>query len=245
MNYVDNKVVLITGASSGIGESTARLLASQGAIVVLAARRTDRLESIVADIQASGGKACFHALDVTNLDNFKAIAEKTYAEFGRIDVLFNNAGIMPISRLDTLKIDEWNNTIDVNIKGVLNGIASVLPVMEKAGKGQIINTSSVAGHHVWPMFSVYCATKHAVLAISEGLRQETQNVRVTVISPGAVTTELKNSISDETGKALVDEFLKTATLTPDAIARAVSYAIGQPDDVDVNEIIVRPVKQAF
>jgi NADP-dependent 3-hydroxy acid dehydrogenase YdfG len=240
---IENKVILITGASSGIGEATARLLASKGATVLLGARRTDRLEKIVAEIRKAGGTAECRALDVTSLDDMKAFAAFAGKAFGPIDVLVNNAGIMPLSPMHELKIDEWNRMIDVNIRGVLHGIAAVLPGMRARKSGHIINLSSIGGHQVWPTCAVYSGTKFAVLAISEGLRQENTDVRVTVISPGVVESELADTISDPATRKYMVDYRKVA-LTPDAIARAMAYAIEQPADVDVNEIIVRPTAGA-
>ena len=240
MSSLAQKIVLITGASSGIGEATARHLAAQGARVVLGARRTDRLEKLVAEIRAAGGIADYRALDVTRLDDVQAFADFALKAYGRIDVIINNAGVMPLSPLAELKIDEWNRMIDVNIRGVLNGIAAVLPHMTARKGGQIVNVSSIGGHRVWPTCAVYSATKFAVRAISEGLRQETQDIRVTIISPGVVESELADMITSKATAEAMADFRKVA-LTPDAIARAVAYAIEQPADVDVNEIIVRPV----
>jgi NADP-dependent 3-hydroxy acid dehydrogenase YdfG len=236
---IENKVILITGASSGIGEATARLLAAKGARVLLGARRTDRLEKIVAEIRASGGTAECRTLDVTSLDDTKAFAACAKEKFGPIDVLINNAGIMPLSPLHEVKIDEWNRMIDVNIRGVLHGIAAVLPDMRARKAGHILNVSSIGGHQVWPTCAVYSGTKFAVLAISEGLRLENKEVRVTVISPGVVESELADTITDEATRQAMVDYRKIA-LTPDTIGRAVAYAIEQPADVDVNEIIVRP-----
>lgn len=243
MNPLTEKVVLITGASSGIGEAAARHLAARGARVVLGARRTDRLEKLVAEIRAAGGAAEFRTLDVTKLDDVQAFAAFAQRKFGNIDVMINNAGVMPLSPLAELKIDEWNRMIDVNIRGVLHGIAAVLPHMTARKAGHIINVSSIAGHKVWPACAVYSGTKFAVGAISEGLRQETTDIRVTIISPGVVESELANTITSESTAPLIAEFRKAA-LTPDAIARAMAYAIEQPADVDVSEIIVRPVAGA-
>jgi NADP-dependent 3-hydroxy acid dehydrogenase YdfG len=236
---IASKVILITGASSGIGEATARHLAALGGRVVLGARRTDRLKRITAEVRAAGGIAEYRALDVTNLADVQAFADFALEAFGQIDVIINNAGVMPLSPLHELKIDEWNRMIDVNVRGVLHGIAAVLPHMRGRQSGHIINLSSIGGHRVWPTCAVYSGTKFAVLAISEGLRLENQDVRVTVISPGVVESELADTISDPATRDAMAEFRKVA-LAPDAVARAMAYAIEQPDDVDVNEIIVRP-----
>lgn len=243
MSEIANKVVLITGASSGIGEATARLLASKGAKVLLGARRTDRLEKSVAEIREAGGTAECRALDVTSLDDTKAFAAFAAEKLGPVDVLVNNAGIMPLSPLHELKIDEWNRMIDVNIRGVLHGIAAVLTGMQARKSGHIINISSIGGHQVWPTCAVYSGTKFAVIAISEGLRLENKDVRVTVISPGVVESELANTTSDPATREFLKDYRKIA-LSPDAIGRAIAYAIEQPADVDVNEIIVRPTAGA-
>ncbi|MBM0744481.1 SDR family oxidoreductase [Phormidium sp. CLA17] len=244
MLSVDNKVVVVTGASSGIGEATARLLAQNGAKVVLGARRTEKLGKIVDEIRAQGNTAEFKAVDVTNREDMKAFIHFAKAKFGRVDVIFNNAGVMPLSRLNALKVEEWDSMINVNIHGVLNGIAAGLPIMEAQGGGQFINTASIAAHMVGPTSAVYSATKYAVWAISDGLRQESKNIRVTLISPGVVETELGSDITDDASKGFLQELRKTA-LMPEAIARAVLYAIAQPEDVDVNEIIVRPTASAL
>jgi NADP-dependent 3-hydroxy acid dehydrogenase YdfG len=244
MLNVENKVIVITGASSGIGEASAKLLAQNGAKVVLGARRTEKLEKIVENIRSSGGISEFKDVDVTNRQDMKAFIHFAKDKFDRVDVIFNNAGVMPLSPMNALKVEEWDNTIAVNIYGVLNGIAAGLPIMEAQGGGQIINTASIGAHVVVPSGAVYCATKYAVWAISEGLRQESKNIRVTTICPGVVETELGSDITDESAKGALKEFRKIA-LTPDAIARAVLYAVSQPEDVDVNEIIVRPTASAF
>ena len=244
MSAITGKVVAITGASSGIGEATARFLAAQGAHVVLGARRTDRLEVLAKAIAANGGSVRNRALDVTSLDDMQAFIGFAKAEFGRLDVMVNNAGVMPLSPLASLKIDEWNRMIDVNIRGVLHGIAAVLPGMEVQGSGQIINISSIGGHAVSPTAAVYCATKFAVRAISDGLRQETDKIRVTVVSPGVTESELAEGISDEAGRNEMKTFRRIA-IPADAIARAIAYAIEQPDEVDVSEIIVRPTASPF
>lgn len=239
------KIVLITGASSGIGAATARLLAAAGHHVVLGARRTDRLETLVAEIRAAGGSAEYRALDVTDADDMQSFALAAHARHGRVDVLINNAGVMPLSRLDALKLNEWDRMLDVNVRGVLYGIAAVLPLMQKAKSGQIVNLSSIGGHAVSPTAAVYCATKFAVRAISEGLRQEVGgDIRVTVISPGVTESELAESISDEGGREEMREFRKVA-IGADAIARAIAYAMEQPADVDVSEIIVRPTASPY
>ncbi|RCJ25701.1 oxidoreductase [Nostoc sp. ATCC 43529] len=244
MTTNQQKVVLITGASSGIGEATARLLARKGVRVVLGARRTERLETLVAAICSEGGSAEYQTLDVTSRTDFQAFVEFAQNKFGHIDVIVNNAGVMPLSKLEALKVDEWDWMIDVNIRGVLNGIAAGLPVMKRQGFGQFVNLSSIGGHAVWPTSAVYCATKFAVLAISDGLRQENTDIRVTVISPGVTESELADSITDaEAGKGM-QEFRRIA-LPAEAIAKAIAFSIDQPDDVDVNEIIVRPTASPY
>jgi NADP-dependent 3-hydroxy acid dehydrogenase YdfG len=239
MTGIANKVVLVTGASSGIGEATARALAAAGATVVVGARRVERLETLVADIEAAGGKAMARGLDVTSRESVQAFVDAAREAYGRIDVMVNNAGVMPLSPLAALKVDEWDQMIDVNIRGVLHGIAAALPVMEARGEGQIINIASTAGHQILPSGAVYCATKFAVRVISEALRMETDKVRVTVVSPGATTSELAHTITHAPTAAFVDEYRKQI-LPAEAIARAVLFAIEQPADVDVNEIVVRP-----
>ena len=245
MLNVENKVVIVTGASSGIGEATARLLAKNGAKVVLGARRTDRLKTIAKDIHAEGGIAEYKTLDVTKPEQLEELAQFAKSKFDRIDVLINNAGVMPLLALDQLKVEEWDRMIDVNIKGVLYGIAAVLPMMKAQKAGQIINLSSIGGHAVYPTAAVYCATKFAVGAISEGLRQEVGgDLRVTVISPGTTESELANSISDEAAKKGMQEFRKIV-ISAEAIARSILFAISQPDEVDISEIIVRPTASPY
>ncbi|MFB4367618.1 MULTISPECIES: SDR family oxidoreductase [unclassified Pseudomonas] len=240
MNNIQEKVVLITGASSGIGEGCARLLAEKGARVVLGARRVERLEQLVEEIRASGGQAIARRLDVTDAADVQAFVDAAKAEYGRVDVLLNNAGVMPLSMIEALKLDEWNRMIDVNIRGVLHGIAAALPVMQAQRSGQIINVASIGAYRVSPTAAVYCATKYAVRAISDGLRQEVGgDIRVTLVSPGVVESELADSISDEGARDAMREFRKVA-ISPAAIARAVAYAIEQPADVDVSELVVRP-----
>ena len=244
-NNIDGKVVVITGASSGLGEATARLLSAQGATVVLGARRVERLQSLANELTAHGGKALAIATDVTHRDQVKALADSAVEKYGRIDVMINNAGLMPQAPLERLKIDEWDRTIDVNIKGVLYGIAAALPHMKQQKSGHIINVSSVAGHMVRAGGAVYAATKHAVRALSEGLRQEVKpyNIRTTVISPGAVATELPNSVTEPDVAESFQKFYEAFAIPADSFARAVAYAISEPEDVDINEILFRPTKQ--
>lgn len=239
MSNIQGKVVLVTGASSGIGEGIARLLAERGAHVVLGARRVDRLEALAAELTAAGGSVRIRALDVTDRADVQDFADFAKAEFGRVDVIVNNAGVMPLSAIEALKVDEWDRMIDVNIRGVLHGIAAVLPGMHAQGFGQVINISSIGGLAVSPTAAVYCATKFAVRAISDGLRQESNTIRVTVVCPGVVESELADSISDAAAREGMKEYRRIA-IKPDAIARAVAFAIEQPADVDVNEIVVRP-----
>ena len=210
--------------------------------MLLGARRTDRLETLAQRIKQDGGNAKAYALDVASRDNFKQVVADASAEFGAIDVLVNNAGLMPLAPMSALKADEWDRMIDVNIKGVLNGIEAVLTAMEERG-GHIINTASIAAHNVVPTAAVYCGTKFAVRAISDGLRMETQNVRVTTISPGVVESELARTTTDAGTKEWLEDFRKVA-LKPEAIANAIAYAIAQPDDVNVDEMIVQPTASA-
>lgn len=244
MKNTADKVVLITGASSGIGEATARLLAKNGAKLILGARRVDRLEKIADDIRKDGGVVEIKSLDVTSRSDTKSFVDFAKEKFGRVDVLFNNAGIMPLGRMDALEEDTWNEMIDINIKGVLHGIGAVLPIMKSQGYGHIINTASIGAHLVSPTAAVYCATKYAVWAISEGLRQESEDLRVTIISPGVTATELGHDISDDGARDFLKEIRKKS-IGPDAVARAVHYAIEQPMDVDVNEIVIRATASAY
>lgn len=244
MSNINGKVVLITGASSGIGEAAARLIAAKGAHVVLGARRMDRLQQLVSEIRAEGNSASARALDVTDLDSMHAFVEFAKAQHGKVDVIINNAGVMPLSPLSSLKVEEWNRMLDVNVRGVLHGIAAVLPGMEAQGHGQVINISSIGGLSVSPTAAVYCATKYAVRAISDGLRQETDKIRVTVVCPGVVESELADTITDDTAREAMRTFRRVA-LEADAIARALVYAIEQPDDVDVSELVVRPTASPY
>ncbi len=241
---IENKVVVITGASSGLGEATARQLARDGAKVVLGARRLERLETLAAEIGQPGAAL---ATDVTDPAQVKALVDLAVARHGRIDVILNNAGLMPHSPLERLRIDDWNRMIDVNIRGVLHGIAAALPHMTARKSGHIINVSSVAGHKVNAGGAVYAATKHAVRALSEGLRQEVKpyNIRTTIISPGAVATELPDSVTEPDLAADVRERYARWAIPADSFARTVAFAISQPDDVDINEILFRPTVQAY
>lgn len=243
---IEGKVVVITGASSGLGEATARHLAKRGAAVVLAARRADRLAAIAEDIRAAGGKVEVVQTDVTRPDNLRALIDTAVRVFGKIDVLINNAGLMSIAPLSETKVDEWDRMIDINIKGVLYGIAAALPVFQKQGSGHFINIASVAGIKVFsPGGTVYSGTKFAVRAISEGLRHEVGGaIRTTTIEPGAVDSELKLGSSHEESATFVNDFYRIA-IPSDAVARAIAYAIEQPADVDINEIVLRPTVQEF
>ena len=244
---IADKVVVITGASSGIGQSTAQLLARDGAKVVLGARRKDRLDAAVKEISAAGGKAISFAVDVTRRTEVEVLIKGAVEGFGRVDVIVNDAGIMPIAPIDALKVEEWDRQIDVNIKGVLYGVAAALPQMEKQKSGHIINMASVFGIKVFaPGATVYCATKAAVRALTEGLRIElhSRNIRCTMISPGAVTTELPEGSSDEATRKNLREFYKMA-IPANSIASAIAYAIEQPAEVEIDEIVIRPTAQDF
>ncbi|WNQ12864.1 SDR family oxidoreductase [Paenibacillus aurantius] len=244
MSDIQGKVVIITGASSGIGEATAKELASKGAILVLAARREDRLKQLQEEIQNGGGQAIYKVTDVTSNEQMEELAEFTLKSFGKIDVLVNNAGVMPHSFLYKKEIDDWNKMIDVNIKGVLYGIAAVLPSMRERKEGHIINVSSVAGHVVGAGSTVYASTKHAVRAISEGLRKEEliNNIRSTIISPGAVTSELIEGVTDPDLVPVIEKLYEMA-IGADSIARAIAFAMEEPADVAINEMIIRPTRQ--
>jgi len=242
---IKGKVVVITGASSGLGEATARLLAEKGATVVLAARRTERIESLAEELKNKGGDALAVPTDVTDRQQVKQLVDKTVQTCGRIDVMLNNAGLMPLAPLEELKIDEWEQMVDVNLKGVLYGIAAALPHMKQQKSGHIINVSSVYGHKLGPNATVYCATKFAVRALSEGLRQEVKpyNIRTTVISPGAVATELLEHISDPEVQKQAKEHVGQIAVPAETFARMVAFAMNEPADVDVNEILFRPTAQ--
>ena len=245
-NNIEGKVVVITGASSGLGEATARMLSAHGAVVVLGARRVDRIEALAKELSDAGGRALALQTDVTRAADVQRLVDATVEKFGRIDVLVNNAGLMPSSPLERLKIADWDRMIDVNIKGVLYGIAAALPHMKAQKGGHIVNVSSVAGHRVRAGTAVYSATKHAVRVLTEGLRQEVKpyDIRTTIVSPGAVATELPDSITEADVQAGVKAFYEIA-IPADSFARAVVFAMSQPDDVDINEILFRPTKQEY
>jgi len=246
-NNIEGKVVVITGASSGLGEAAAHLLAKEGASVVLGARRAGRLQSIVEEITNSGGKALAVSTDVTDRNQVQKLVDAAVETYGRIDVLINNAGVMLHSPLERFKVEDWDTMIDLNIKGVLYGITAALPYMKEQKSGHFINVSSVAGHKVRPAGTVYSATKHAVRVISEGLRQEVKpyNIRTTIISPGAVETELIDRITETDIRETARSMTEGLALPAETFARIVAFAISQPDDVDVNEILFRPTKQEF
>ena len=245
MSGIEGKVVAITGASSGIGEATAALLAARGAKVVLGARRAERLEALVARIVADGGDAAYAVTDVTRRADVEALVALARERHGRLDVIVNNAGIGPISPLDELRVEEWEAMLDVNVKGMLYGIAAALPGFRAQGSGHVITTASTAAHRILPSMAVYAATKTAVRVISEGLRQEAgPDLRVTVVTPGMTRTDFASDISSPAVLAQIAAAKADVGLPPDAIARAIAYAIEQPDDVDVGEIIVRPTAQA-
>src|SRR5438552_432781 len=245
MSNIAGKVVVITGASSGIGEATALLLAKREAKVVLGTRRSDRLEALAARIADVGGEAAYARTDVRRGDDLSNLVKLACERYGKLDVLVNNAGVMPISPLDDLRVEDWDEMIDINIKGVLYGIAAALPVFRKQGFGHFVNTASTAGHKTVPNQSVYSATKFAVRAISEGLRIEAgEKLRVTIISPGFVNTNFAEGVTNPEVKAQLEGARDKFALPPEAIARAIVFAIEQPADVDVGEIIVRPTAQS-
>ena len=244
-NNIKGKVIVITGASSGMGEAAARHLSALGATVVLGARRADRIEELAKEIHDQGGKALAMATDITQRDQVKKLVDSAVDQFGRVDVILNNAGVMPLSPMDRLNVDEWDTMIDVNIKGVLNGIAAVLPYMKEQKSGQIINTSSVAGHKVFTGSAVYSATKFAVRALTEGLRMEVKpyNIRTTIVCPGAVKTELLEHITEADIQQANQDYVGGVGISPDSFAHVVAFAISQPEDVDINEVIFRPTAQ--
>ncbi len=244
-NNIEGKVAVITGASSGLGEAAARYLCAEGASVVLGARRTGRIQSLAEELKKCGGNALAVSTDVTQRYQVQRLVDTAVQDYGRIDVMINTAGVMLYSLLERLKFDEWDQMIDVNIRGVLHGIAAALPYMKEQKAGHIINVSSVAGHKVPWAGAVYAATKHAVCALSEGLRQQVKpyNIRTTVISPGALATELPDYITDPEAAGMIHKFYADFAIPPESFARAVAFAISQPEEVDVNEILLRPTRQ--
>lgn len=245
MEHIENKVIIITGASSGIGEATAKVLAANGAKVVLSARREDRLKKLADEIGANAG---YLKSDVTSETDMKAVVDLALKKFGRVDAVFANAGIMPAGNMSQLNLKEWNAMVDVNIRGVLNTMAAVLPVFLEQKSGHLITTSSVAGTKSVPGNAVYCGTKHFVRAMLDSFRSESvmegSNIRTTLIYPGAIKTELLNTVAPSETKTMVEEFYKNVGLTADVIANAVLYAVSQPDQVDVSDLVVRPAKEA-
>jgi len=245
MSGIDGKVVAITGASSGIGEATALLLAARGATVVLGARGTDRLEAVAARIADAGGEVAWARTDVRRRVDVLNLVGLACERFGRLDVIVNNAGVGLISPMDDLRVDDWEEMIDVNLKGVLYGIAAALPVFRRQGSGHVVNTLSTAGLRIVPRQAVYAGTKNAVRAISEGLRQEAgDTLRVTSVSPGVVHTNFADSMTDPEVQARVRDMTERIAIPPDAVARAIAFAIEQPDPVDVGDIVVRPTAQS-
>ncbi|WP_432826689.1 SDR family oxidoreductase [Dactylosporangium sp. CA-092794] len=244
MSGVDGKVVAITGASSGIGQAAARLLAERGARVVLAARRAERLEELTRGIRDAGGSASCLVADVARREDLRAVVDRARADFGRLDVLISNAGLMPVSPLDELRVEDWDRMVDVHVKGLLNGIAAALPVFREQGGGHFVNTASTAGLKVVPTMAVYAGTKVAVRMISEGLRQEAgERIRVTVVSPGFTATEFAAGITNAEVREQLAATGDRIGMPPEAVARAMVYAIEQPPEVDVNEIVIRPTAQ--
>ncbi|MGL4960784.1 MAG: SDR family oxidoreductase [Inquilinus sp.] len=243
---MEGKVIAVTGASSGIGEAVARHFAKAGAAVMLGARRLHRLEVVADEIRRDGGRAALQRLDVTRREDAEAFVQAAVAQFGRLDVIVNNAGVMPLSPVADLKVEEWDRMVDVNLKGVLYGVAAALPVFQAQGFGHVVNVTSVADRRIVPTAAVYSATKFAVRAFSEGLRQEIGGgIRVTVVAPGATESELANGISDpELRRAAIKDYRRDL-LPADSIARAIAYAVAQPPEVDVNELVVRPTAQAY
>jgi NADP-dependent 3-hydroxy acid dehydrogenase YdfG len=237
------KIVLITGASSGIGQATALRLAHDGHHVVIGARREDRLAELAAKIRADGGSVDTHRLDVTDRADVAAFVDGAVERHGRVDVLVNNAGVMPLSRLDSLLVDEWDRMVDVNVRGLLHGIAATLPHFQRAGTGHFVTVASIGAHQVVPTAAVYCATKYAAWAITEGLRLEVDpSIRVTTVSPGVVESELADTITEPGAKEMMRTY-RAESIPPEAIADAIAYAMNQPSDVDVNELVIRPARQ--
>jgi NADP-dependent 3-hydroxy acid dehydrogenase YdfG len=238
------KIIVITGAGSGIGRATAKLLASRGAKLVVGGRREAQLDAVASEIESAGGEAIYRATDVTRRGDVEALVELAHNRYGRLDVLVNNAGIGPISRFDALRVEDWDAMIDVNIKGVLYGIAAALPIFRRQEHGHIVNVISTAGLKILPTMGVYAATKNAVRTITEALRQEAgPNLRVTEVSPGMIATDFADSMTDEAAKAAIQKRLSTIAIPPEAIARGIAFAIEQPAEVEVGSIVIRPTAQ--
>ena len=238
---IEGKVVAITGASSGIGRATARLLAERGARVVLGARRRDALAAVANDIAAAGGSAAYRVTDVTHRPDLEALVALPVESGGRLDVIVNNAGIGRISRFDALRVEDWDAMIDVNLRGTLYGIAAALPVFQRQRSGHVINVVSTAGLQILPTMGVYAATKNAVRTVSEALRQEAgPHLRVTEVSPGMIATDFANSMTDPEVKEAIEKRTAALAISPDVIARGIAYAIEQPREVDVGSIVIRP-----
>lgn len=245
MSGVQQKVVAITGASSGIGASTARLLARSGAGLVLGARREDRLADLAAQLRDSGFQVAYQAIDVRRREDLAALVDLAVSEFGRLDVLIGNAGVGPISSLDDLRVDDWDAMIDINFKGLVNGVAAALPVFRRQGHGHFVHTVSTAAYKTVPGQVVYSASKAAARTFTEGLRQEAgPSIRVTTVSPGFVATDFVDSVPDAAQREQMQQMRDRMALAPDAVARAIRFAIEQPDEVDINEIVLRPTAQA-
>jgi NADP-dependent 3-hydroxy acid dehydrogenase YdfG len=246
MSEIDGKVVAITGASSGIGEATALLLAERGAAVVLGARRTERLDALAAGIRERGGRAVTCRTDVTQREDLELLVDRAVAEFGRLDVLVSNAGISKLGPMVDLDLDGWSAMIDVNLRGVLHGIAAALPVFRRQGQGHLVTTVSTAGLKITPTMAVYAATKNAVRTLLEALRQESTDgvLRTTSVSPGYVRTELADSIDDVDVREQIHRSMDEVAIAPEAVAQAIAFAIEQPDDVEISDITIRPTIQA-
>jgi NADP-dependent 3-hydroxy acid dehydrogenase YdfG len=242
---VEGKVVAVTGASSGIGASTARLLARSGARLVLGARREDRLADLAAELRGAGAEVAYRAIDVRRRADHAALVELAGSEFGRLDVLFGNAGVGPVSELDELRVEDWDAMVDINLKGLMYGVAAALPVFRRQGRGQFVHTVSTAAYKTVPGQAVYSASKAAARTFTEGLRQEAgPSIRVTIVSPGFVATDFTDAVPDPAERRRMQQLRDRIALAPDAVARAVRFAIEQPDEVDINEIVLRPAAQA-
>jgi NADP-dependent 3-hydroxy acid dehydrogenase YdfG len=241
---VETKVVVITGASSGIGQATARLLAGQGYRVMLGARRGETLSALTAEISAAGGEAAYKVTDVTRRSDVEALVNDAVEHFGQVDAIVNNAGIGPISRFDALQVDDWDAMIDVNLRGTLYGIAAVLPLFARQKRGHVINVISTAGIKILPTMGVYAATKNAVRTLTEGLRQEAgPHLRVTEVSPGMVATSFGDSITDEKTREDIEKRMGDIAIPPEAIARGILFALEQPPEVEVGSLVIRPTAQ--